>query len=34
MEYDLFYLKNMSVSFDIAILFDTVRIVLTGDGGR
>lgn len=34
LEYDLFYLKNMSVLFDLAILLDTVRIVLTGRGGR
>jgi lipopolysaccharide/colanic/teichoic acid biosynthesis glycosyltransferase len=34
MEYDLFYLKNMSVAFDLAIIFDTVRIVLTGQGGK
>src|SRR5205823_10505963 len=33
-EYDLFYLKNMSAVFDFAILIDTVRIVLTGNGGR
>jgi sugar transferase (PEP-CTERM system associated) len=30
LEYDLFYLKNMSVLFDIAILIRTVRIVLFG----
>jgi sugar transferase (PEP-CTERM system associated) len=34
LEYDLFYLKNMSVMFDLAIVLDTVRIVLTGRGGR
>ncbi len=34
LEYDLFYLKNMSVLFDCAILFQTVRIVLFGMGGR
>jgi sugar transferase (PEP-CTERM system associated) len=34
MEYDLFYLKNMSLSFDLTIIFDTVRTVLTGQGGR
>ena len=32
LEYDLFYLKNMSVFFDFAIMFQTVRIVLTGHG--
>jgi lipopolysaccharide/colanic/teichoic acid biosynthesis glycosyltransferase len=34
LEYDLFYLKNMSVLFDCAIIFKTVGIVLTGHGGR
>jgi sugar transferase (PEP-CTERM system associated) len=32
LEYDLFYLKNMSFLFDGAILLKTVRIVLTGAG--
>jgi sugar transferase (PEP-CTERM system associated) len=34
LEYDLFYLKNMSVLFDCAIILKTIRIVLTGFGGR
>jgi lipopolysaccharide/colanic/teichoic acid biosynthesis glycosyltransferase len=34
LEYDLFYLKSLSLTFDLAILFRTVRIVLGGDGGR
>ena len=34
LEYDLFYLKNMSMLFDCAILVDTVRIVFTGRGGK
>lgn len=34
LEYDLFYLINMSVLFDCAIILKTVRIVLTGEGGR
>ncbi len=34
LEYDLFYLKNMSVLFDSAIILKTVRIVLTGTGGK
>ncbi len=34
MEYDLFYLKNMSIPFDCAIILRTIRIVLTGRGGR
>ena len=34
LEYELFYLKNMSFTFDCAILFKTVRIVLLGWGSR
>jgi exopolysaccharide biosynthesis polyprenyl glycosylphosphotransferase len=34
LEYDLFYLKNMSVIFDCAIVIETVKIVLFGRGGR
>jgi sugar transferase (PEP-CTERM system associated) len=34
LEYDLFYLKNMSIAFDLAIILKTIRIVMTGFGGR
>jgi len=34
LEYDLFYLKNMSVFFDVVIILKTIRIVLTGYSGR
>lgn len=34
LEYDLFYLKNMSLIFDCMIILKTVRIVLTGWGAR
>ena len=34
LEYDLFYLQNMSVMFDCAIVFKTCRIVLGGLGAR
>ncbi len=34
LEYDFFYLKNMSVLFDLAIIFQTVRIVVRGHGAR
>jgi len=30
LEYDLFYLKNMSIVFDCAIILETFRIVTTG----
>ncbi len=33
-EHDLYYIKHLSPFFDLAILFDTVRVVLTGQGAR
>lgn len=32
--YDLFYIKNMSISLDLLIIFKTVKILLLGRGGR
>lgn len=34
LEYDLFYLKNLSLAFDLVIIVETVRLVLAGRGGR
>lgn len=34
LEYDLFYLKNLSILFDCSIILRTFRIVLMGKGGR
>jgi sugar transferase (PEP-CTERM system associated) len=34
LEYELFYLQNMSVFFDLAIMFATVRVMLSGSGAR
>ena len=34
LEYDLFYLKKMSIFFDCAIVLKTIRTVFTGTGGR
>jgi sugar transferase (PEP-CTERM system associated) len=34
LEYDLFYVKNMNVLFDLAIVFQTIKIVLLGRGSR
>jgi exopolysaccharide biosynthesis polyprenyl glycosylphosphotransferase len=34
LEYELFYLKNMSILFDCAIALQTIRIVLLGRGSR
>jgi exopolysaccharide biosynthesis polyprenyl glycosylphosphotransferase len=32
--YDLFYIKNMSMSFDLLIILKTIKIVLSAQGGR
>jgi len=32
LEYDLFYVKNVSIAFDLAILFETVKTVVMGKG--
>jgi len=34
LEYDLFYLKNVSPFFDCAIILDTIRVVLSGRGAK
>jgi sugar transferase (PEP-CTERM system associated) len=34
LEYDLFYIKNMSVKLDLLVLFKTIKIVLLGRGAR
>lgn len=34
LEYDLYYVKNMSAALDIRILFKTVSVVLMGKGSR
>lgn len=34
LHYDLYYIKNMSVVFDVLIVFDTIKIVLFGTGAR
>jgi sugar transferase (PEP-CTERM system associated) len=34
LEYDLFYIKNNSISFDCLILFQTIKIMLFGKGAR
>ena len=34
LEYDLFYLKNLSILFDCSIIIRTCRIVLMAQGGR
>jgi sugar transferase (PEP-CTERM system associated) len=34
LEYDLFYIKNNSLSFDLLIMFSTLKIMLFGRGAR
>jgi sugar transferase (PEP-CTERM system associated) len=34
LRYDLYYVKHLSISFDLTILFDTVKVVLFGKGAR
>jgi sugar transferase (PEP-CTERM system associated) len=34
LEYDLYYVKNHSLLFDLVILLKTVRVVLVGEGAR
>ena len=34
LQYDLYYIKQMSFFFDLSIMFDTIRVVLTGRGAR
>jgi sugar transferase (PEP-CTERM system associated) len=34
LSYDLFYIKNISIGLDLLILFQTVKILLLGRGGR
>lgn len=34
LQYDLYYIKNQSVALDVIIVFETVKTVLFGKGGR
>jgi lipopolysaccharide/colanic/teichoic acid biosynthesis glycosyltransferase len=34
LELDLFYLKNLSILVDLAILFETVKVVILGRGAQ
>jgi sugar transferase (PEP-CTERM system associated) len=34
LRYDLYYVKHVSILFDLTILFDTVKVVLLGKGAR
>lgn len=34
LQYDLYYVKNHNLALDILVLFETVRVVLTGEGAH
>lgn len=34
LEYDLYYIKHLSMTFDLTILIETVRVMFTGKGAR
>jgi lipopolysaccharide/colanic/teichoic acid biosynthesis glycosyltransferase len=34
LRYDLYYVKHLSIAFDLTILFDTVKVVLFAKGAR
>jgi sugar transferase (PEP-CTERM system associated) len=34
LEYDLYYMKNMSPIFDLQILFETIKVILVGRGAQ
>jgi lipopolysaccharide/colanic/teichoic acid biosynthesis glycosyltransferase len=34
LRYDLYYIKHMSIFFDITIVIDTVKVILVGRGAQ
>lgn len=34
LRYDLYYIKNLSIGFDVTIMFDTVKVILFGKGAK
>jgi len=34
LRYDLYYIKNVSIAFDVTIIIDTVKVVLFGKGAQ
>jgi lipopolysaccharide/colanic/teichoic acid biosynthesis glycosyltransferase len=34
LRYDLYYIKHQSVTFDLAIAFDTIKVILVGKGAK
>jgi lipopolysaccharide/colanic/teichoic acid biosynthesis glycosyltransferase len=34
LQYDLYYIKNMSIFFDVQIIFESLKVILLGKGAR
>jgi lipopolysaccharide/colanic/teichoic acid biosynthesis glycosyltransferase len=34
LRYDLYYVKHLSIFFDLTIIFDTVKVILFGKGAK
>jgi lipopolysaccharide/colanic/teichoic acid biosynthesis glycosyltransferase len=34
LQYDLYYIKNMSALFDLQIIFESLKVILLGRGAR
>jgi len=34
LRYDLYYIKNQSLIFDLLIILETIKVIITGKGGR
>jgi lipopolysaccharide/colanic/teichoic acid biosynthesis glycosyltransferase len=34
LKYDLYYIKNLSLLYDLVIIFETIKVVLFGKGAR
>ncbi|PYQ78383.1 MAG: hypothetical protein DMG03_28500 [Acidobacteria bacterium] len=34
LRYDLYYIKHLSIVFDLTIVIDTVRVILSGRGAK
>jgi lipopolysaccharide/colanic/teichoic acid biosynthesis glycosyltransferase len=34
LRYDLYYIKNLSLLLDLLIIFETIKVVLSGKGAR
>jgi len=34
LQYDFYYIKNMSICLDLLIIFETIKVVLFGKGAR